>query len=586
MNKKGVVLTLAFGSALALASCGSKELDNYPWNAERSKNEHRSLDETGGEGAKDPVAMAKEMLGGMPLLLNNKEHKYQYARGNSIDVYAGYWTVTQNKFLFGPALPTTYTYNNGYQMGALGEGVQLYPAIRNAYYHAERLGVPYMKAIAMIMFNFSIQELTDIYGPLPYEDYRNDKKLPPLTYYSQRDLYMRIFAELDEALALLRQTQPSKEQLAAIEGAKGGYSRGDWRVWAKFANSIRLRMAMNIVKVDPALAQMQGEKAMMDEIGVFTDADAFDFEHNKEYCEWMGNNPLWMISEGWDDMRLGASLENILKRYNNPLLGRWFTTHGNIVDRTGASTGYTAEDQDFIGVRQGIAMINKSNKQSGYGPYSRGSSYMQTMPLPLMKRTEMLFVMAEAALRGWATPASAAADRAQDFYERGIRLAFREHGVTEGISEYLEQTEVNPVDYVDPYNPINNVAGRVSVGVAWDEDDTNEVKLEKIITQKYIAVFPCSLTTWTTFRRTGYPRLFPVYLNNWPSIDSELQIRRIPFIRTTNNAQELATVPGLLGGPDEAGTRLWWDVATDLVSDVPGDDQKKTLRRIPRNFDY
>ncbi|WP_289290074.1 SusD/RagB family nutrient-binding outer membrane lipoprotein, partial [Muribaculum intestinale] len=80
----------------------------------------------------------------------------------------------------------------------------------------------------------------------------------------------------------------------------------------------------------------------------------------------------------------------------------------------------------------------------------------------------------------------------------------------------------------------HNTKGRVSIGVKWNEADDDETKLEKIITQKYIGNFPMSAEAWTTFRRTGYPRLFPVYLNPmYPDVDYELQIRRMTFKETT-----------------------------------------------------
>lgn len=581
-KKLQLLTVVALG--VVLSACGSTELDNYPWHEPRSENVgDEDPSKPSGGGSTDPEIMAKEMLAGMAHVLSPDKHKYQYQRANSIDTYAGYWTVTQNKFLYGGALPTTYTFPNDYLMGPRDVVKEVYPAIQNAYFHAERLGVEYRKAIAMIMFDLTIHELSDIYGPVAFDDLRRVKRLPPLTYISQQEVYRRVFEELTEAIAILKRTQPTATDLATIEGPKGGLSRGDWRYWVKLANSIRLRMAMNIVKVDPGWAQLEGERAMNDELGVLTDNDPYDFTQDRNYCDWVTeDNPLFFLSEGWDDIRLGASLENIMKRLKNPLIKVWFTPHGNIVNDAGASTGYLAEDNNYIGVRQGIAMINKSNKLKGYGPYSRAGSGVFAMSMPWMKRTEMLFTMAEAALRGWSVPAAASAE---ELYLRGIRLSFAENGLGEDeVARYISLRRAEPINYVDPFNTVNSLAGRVEIGVAWDDQDSKEVKLEKIITQKYIAVFPSSLTAWTTFRRTGYPRLFPVYLNNWPGVDSELQLRRIPYVEDVNNQQELSTLPELLGGENGGGTRLWWDVPTDEISAERGDDQAGTPRRIHRNF--
>ncbi len=581
MNKKYILSGLLFASLTSVVACGPLDSEKYPWeyhseDGGKAKKEGDAFE----KGATDPKAMASEVLTGMSLVFNPQKHKYQYARANSIDTYAGYWTVSQNKFLFGPPLPTTYTYPNGYLGGAYGEASVLFPTIKNAYFHAEELGVPYIKAVAMLMFDFAVQELADIYGPLPFDDLRNVRRFPPYTYISDKEVYERVFKEIDVAVEMLKTLKPSAEDLAKIEGPGGGLSRGDWRNWVKFANSLRLRMAMNMVKAEPEKAQELAEKSINDEIGVFTDMDAYDFTQDRMFCSWMGNNPLFDIGYGWDDIRMGASIENILKRLGNPLIGEWFIKNPyEIFDAAGNPTGYVAND-DYVGIRQGVAMINKKDKKTGYGPFSAPSPKLQNMPLPWIKRTEMLFIMAEGALRGWAMGATA-----EELYERGVKLTFTENGLSVDDAEaYLETETVKPVDYVDPYNAENNIKGRVNVGVKWNENDSKEVKLEKIITQKYIGVFPCSAPTWTTFRRTGYPRLFPVYLNNWPGVDAELQIRRIPYIETPENREELAVLPSLLGGQSNtAMSRLFWDVETESRGGE-GDDKAKTSRVIPKNF--
>ena len=102
------------------------------------------------------------------------------------------------------------------------------------------------------------------------------------------------------------------------------------------------------------------------------------------------------------------------------------------------------------------------------------------------------------------------------------------------------------------------------IGVKWNEGDDRETKLEKIITQKYIAQYPYSFEAWTDLRRTGYPRMFPVL--NPSDGDGSLQygdiIRRMPFPGTDDASLKDINETGLkaLGGPDLQATRLWWDV--------------------------
>lgn len=70
------------------------------------------------------------------------------------------------------------------------------------------------------------------------------------------------------------------------------------------------------------------------------------------------------------------------------------------------------------------------------------------------------------------------------------------------------------------------------------------------------------MEAWSEFRRTGYPDMYPVVHSDNSDIPSGKFIRRMPYPLTeeANNAAELAKGKALLGGPDNAATRLWWDV--------------------------
>lgn len=99
----------------------------------------------------------------------------------------------------------------------------------------------------------------------------------------------------------------------------------------------------------------------------------------------------------------------------------------------------------------------------------------------------------------------------------------------------------------------------------WDDGDSQETKLEKIMTQKWLAIFPNSYEAWTDIRRTGYPKIFPV-LN--PQLgDGSLSygdiIRRMPLPWGDIQAGlEDIQNSGLeaLGGENLMATRVFWDV--------------------------
>lgn len=566
--------TLMMGS---FTSCGDRFPPEYPWMVGRQQD--LDQEDEAGLGAIDINIQEKELSGCIGKMIDYSDHAYQYLRSNSIDNYAGYWTTSQNNFIFGGPLPTLYTYPNNYLGGPMNNEVFL--GAKNAIFHAVELGKPEWRAVALIIQAYVGHEVTDFYGSMPFEDWRSVKRDPPMIYMKGADIYELIFKDLKEAVAILKERQPSSAELAKIEPGPATLARGDWKRWAKFANSIRLRMAMNIVKIDPSKAQLIAEEAVNDEIGVFDEQKGDQYDFGYYYDQGGVNHPLQQICIGWDDIRLGASFENILKRYENPLLGVWFNKNSNPINTSSNVFSGIAANQDYIGIRQGVSMINKSDKKHGYGPFSTNTDAIRMMPKNYLKRTEVLFLRAEGALRGWNMGGSA-----QELYERGISLAFSENGISDEstIKSYLNRETVKNVDYTDPYASGNSIKGRVTVGVKWNEADGDELKLEKIITQKYIAVFPMGAEAWTTFRRTGYPRLFPVKLNNMPGVDTELQIRRIPLVETENNKVEFQTtmIPAL-GGPNTGGTRIFWDKETELRGEVIEQNSKSPVV-IPVNF--
>jgi len=178
----------------------------------------------------------------------------------------------------------------------------------------------------------------------------------------------------------------------------------------------------------------------------------------------------------------------------------------------------------------------------------------------LMNAAEVWFLRAEAALRGWTT------ESAQTDYETGVTTSMQQWGANAG--NYLNDNTSTQANYVDPLTPTAGVPNASinamsTVHIAWNPAAINERNLERIITQKWIAMFPCGgVEVWTEYRRTGYPRLFPVVVNNsGGTISTALQIRRIQYPSTeyTNNATNVAAAVSSLGGSDTGGTPVWWD---------------------------
>lgn len=602
MKKTIIFAALALmAAAPMLQSCGD-ELKPYPWIVDEGEDDGPKSGDT------KPTSMdiiERELRGAIPFMLNYSHeptgtwapHKYQYYRANTIDNYAGYWTTTKANFAFGPALPTLYTDNNGYLGGPSDN--QIFLQAKNALLYASNFVDsegnpdfrPEWRAIALIIEAYQTHEIVDTYGAAPFNDWRTVKRTTPLNWESGVEVYRQLFADLDEAIRTLKERQPGQVDLQRVEG-NDPYKTctgWDWTMWVKFANSMKLRMAMNMVDYPadgtygegefekPFNSQKIAEEAVAD--GVLTDNDARDIAY---YSGDTWTSCLYFISNTWNDLRLCASLENILKHFNCPLMNVWFDENSYVIKN---SSGVRAPNGVY-GVRIGLMMEDTgAGDKGGYGPFATLSARCQHMKQPFFKRTEALMLMAEGALRGWNMGSTA-----KDYYERAIRLSFKEWSTditnplyspaeADALADaYLAQEDLPTVEYRDYYKRENDIAGRVSIGVKWNDADPNELKLEKIITQKYIVNFPMSAEAWTTYRRTGYPRLFPPKYNNMANVDSELGIRRCTFERTGNNGAEIDQITEILGGSQDAGTRVFWDVrSANWAKDANG-------QYIPNNF--
>ena len=450
------------------------------------------------------TTVTEELKSALSDAISFAAHEYQYTNTNSVDVFAGYFTVNRSTFQYGGPLPFTYSWPNDYysSAGSIGPTAELY----NAYTFAEQLGYPEYKAIAQIVYGMTALRATNVKGAISYMDSRNLKPTRPLSYQSQQEAYDMILADLDEAIATLEEEQPDASTLRAIEGddlaqgtATAAYSGYDWRNWVKLANTIKLRLAMCLAKPDPELARQVATEALSG-IGVLDD----DF--GATWVQGTDVHPAYTISstkEGWADCRMSASIENAMKRLGNPLIGVFFTTNsGQINDKT---TGVTMlrSGNDYVGIRQGVTMEPKS-AGVGYYNFSEVNTPVKFIRPTWVCKEEVLFLKAEAALR-WGIGGSA-----QQYYEAGIRAVFNRYGVSDGLEEYLARTETvkdekgREIDYIDYYVYENSCPGRIEIGVAWNDGDSDETKLEKIITQKWLAMFPNGgYEAWTDFRRTG-----------------------------------------------------------------------------------
>lgn len=401
--------------------------------------------------------------------------------------------------------------------------------------------LPLFATWAKLIRVFGMSKLTGVHGPVIYSNYGTTEN--SILYDKESDLYPLFFKQLDSI-------QTDFEANKAYTGFKKfdpSLYGGSIPQWQKVVNSLRLRLAIRISKVDPVLAKTEGEKALSNPAGLITvNSDNFVNSLN-------GNKiPVAQICYEWDDTRMGAPMESFLVGLKDGRISKYFAP------MTNAALYADHPDVPYKGVRNGAFIRAKAD----HVPFSKVSEDFQTVQTRRnFTAAEVAFLKAEAGLRGW----TGAGDPKTN-YEEGIRLSFADWGAG-GVDTYLADNTSKPIDYVDPVDARNNFTARSTVTVAWDDADSDELKLEKIITQKYINNFTNTQESWVDFRRTGYPKIPHVAKNDsnadWGVIPPTEWIKRMPFVNAERNGNTAAVTDAVTkmgaGAKDDIATRLWWD---------------------------
>lgn len=502
------------------------------------------------------------MLDVMTRIHDSKEHQYQYQFNLHIDNYAGYLCVANN--LEG-RLPSTNFMNSDFERGPLSSYLMVIKQVVPVINSAEKLEFPEIGAIANIIFCHSSQELADVHGPMPYFDYRKLKQEPPMEYVPVKDIYYDILEQLKNSVEILENANLDDEKKKIINEFDR-IAGGNVDTWIKFANTLRLRIALHMKKADPEKARTEAEAAVKAGVLGFNDPDIELLISGKQH-------PLYIISHTWNDTRLNASFEMILKRLSSPMLSVLFEANNGPVEDKNGELVLRESYEEYVGIRSGTSVFNKLNNLKAYILFSRLNVNFATKRIAILKASESFFLRAEGALYGWDMGGTV-----KQLYDDGIKLSFyRELGweskeATLRYNQYMRREVPEDISYIDYYDSNNNFSDTeymVQVGNKWDDSDTNERKLERIMTQKYIANYPLSLEAWTDIRRTGYPRQIPVVYDAGDYSTRGGIIRRIPYqLDGTVDSQDVYStgVPALdeeatgdVKG-DYQGTRLWWDV--------------------------
>lgn len=487
------------------------------------------------------------------------------------DVYAQYGVVPHSDFAFASELISSYHASQDWISGPNSQFMGARTSLTPLLNHKSCDSIPEVKAIALLLYNYAAIENVDMYGTIPYNDFKANKVDPPFKYDDMKTIYTGAEANIDTIVNCLRyfDSKPAWYQ-AKVNDIVNTFSEvtrdqrngvQNMETWVRFANSLKLRMAMHMVKAEPQLAQKWAEEAVKS--GVIDD---LKYEVGMFPSIYGGAHPLVEISESWADMRFSASFVSLLKSLTHPY--RFSLCMKNSGDLSNDQGVTLPAESDQVGIRSGI----HTGKGQSYGSnqfvgFSRINKFLiEKAPLYLFKWAEIDFLRAEGALRGWDM-----GGKAEQFYTRAIEnSSFLEPGselsnqLKSILSQYANVEKPAAYTYKDPTGSSPDMESVTKIGVKWNEADDKETKLEKIITQKYIALFPNSMEAWGEMRRTGYPKMFPVL--NVEEGDGSLKpgdlVRRILFPNSDDASLKDIQATGLkaLGGADQQATRVWWDV--------------------------
>ena len=518
--------------------------------------------------------------------------QYQRATNLSHDIYGGYVANNQPKHA---GRTPDYNYTDGWSAyrwedfytSRCSEYRQL---LRSFKFNDQPEHYRNMFYVTRIYMAFMGLANTDTYGDMPFKEYVQAKvpETNNVAYDSQKDIYDAMFRMLEQAVDSIKPDDATQYSV----GTDDICYFGDWNKWLRFANTLRLRMALRISNVDPERAKLEAEAALNNQYGLMASnddnmqtvpkyapvniggLDAGGNENGLAMCSVAFNGESvmsWDLEQMYRNLSTGGKdyivrisrKETLTKQIDPRCLVCWYRSG---MTATSLAAGTESISKDFAGCKRGAQVPDISMSELNYSltrtqpkPASKELNpdfwFNYARPTVWMSYAESLFLKAEAALRGWT--GMELTESAEQYFRDGVKASM----------DYYMISSADAQKYIDGLKVLND--GTFSSG-------DREKILEAIITQKWMAVFPNGNEAWAEFRRTEYPALANQLLNNsGGSVPEGKMIKRILY-PNSENSNAYFTSHAELQQANTEGTRLWWDVA-----DTNGSDG---VRQQPNNF--
>lgn len=341
---------------------------------------------------------------------------------------------------------------------------------------------------------YAFHNLVNIFGDVPYTEALDVENINP-KYDDAATICNDLLTRLDAAYANLDKEHGSF-------GSADIIYKGNVEAWMKFAQSLKLKIAIGLADVSEFDAKGNVEAAVT--AGVFTSAD------DNALFEYQGaqpnTNPLHedLVLSGRKDFIPANTLVDHMNSLSDPRRDQYF------VDKVGGA---------YIGGKYGFS--------NSYLNYSHINAKIEEAMFPgiLLTFSELQFYLAEAAERGYNVGGTA-----ESFYNAGIAASFTFWGASD----------------VDVYLANPKVAYSTADGT-WKE---------KIGMQAYIATYTRGLVAYNTYRRLDAPTMNEA---QEPATEGPVPTRfTYPINEQTLNSNNYENATKAIGG-DKLLTKLFWD---------------------------
>lgn len=354
-------------------------------------------------------------------------------------------------------------------------------------------------AVSRILKAYRYWCLTDDYGDIPYTGALKGEA--QVAYDNQADIYKDLFKELKEAVA----------QFDGGLAAKGDILYGgDIAKWKKFANSMRLIMALRISKADATLGKAEAASAIA--------AGVIESNADNAVISWPGGafkNSWFNLYDGRKDWAISDVITTAMSNLNDPRLFKFATPNnkGEIVPMP-------------YGLTRDLA-IAYTNQHPDFSFILDAGMRAQNSPEFILTAGHVFLARAEAAQLGWTSESAAT------MYSNGIKASWQQWGA-------FDQAKFDAYMQADG----------VSLAAGSPE--------AKIGLQRWLAFYPNGSQGWYEWRRTGYPALTPTqYATN---SSKQIPVRyAYPATEPNLNGAAYQAAVGRLTGGDTQDAKVWWD---------------------------